>query len=165
MIFLAGLAHAAIYVQQDKGGNLTYSDTPLSDSAKTVTPPSQTFQEPPAPPASLPVLPLPPEAPKPSYTHFAIVSPKDQETIQNQPEITFRIDLKPELQQGDRLQLLLDNQPVGDSGTSTQITLKNVSRGTHEVRAVIMRTGNTIIQQSNTITLYVHRITPQSPAR
>ncbi|OGT45436.1 MAG: hypothetical protein A3E83_00405 [Gammaproteobacteria bacterium RIFCSPHIGHO2_12_FULL_41_20] len=166
ILFMLNIAvcHAAIYMQTNKDGSVTYSDTATTHSSPVVitnsggsisTPlfvhdssvekKTETTQT----TVTAPV--------KQSYKIFEILSPKDQETIQNQPEITVMMKLDPKLQSGDKIQLVLDGKLVGDAAASTQILLSILERGVHQLSAIIIDENKRIILQSNTITIYVHR--------
>jgi len=152
-------------MQQDVAGNLTYSDTPLehgqvvnvsegSDSASSVqSSPELNNSE----PTSLDATP-PAVEEATSYTAFTITSPKDQENIQNQPTLPVDIKLDPKLRKGDKIQLMLDDKPIGDAAESTHITLGQLERGTHQLSAVIINTSQQVLQQTNPITIYVNRV-------
>src|SRR5437588_8336323 len=71
----------------------------------------------------------PPEMERKPYSTFMIVSPKDQETIQNQPVIPVEITTEPKLQDGDRIQLLLDGKFWGEPAPSTHFEMVQVNRG------------------------------------
>jgi len=176
------MGNAAIYMQQDSHGNVTYSDTPLTSTAKEITvQPPDTVSSPASssvnlPSNSAPVIPPPPVTAIPTstepvidqgqrYTNFFISSPTDQQTIQNQPTIPVEITLEPKLQTGNTIQLILDGQPAGSAVASVHPALGLVERGRHQLSAVILDQNQRILQQSNTITIFVQRVGLNSPQR
>lgn len=106
-----------------------------------------------APPTDL----IPPPKVRENYPIFNIASPKEQDTIQNQVTIPVSIAIKPDLAQGDKIQLFLDNQPWGQPRESINLELSGVERGTHMLSAAIVDSHGIIIKQAPGITIYVHR--------
>lgn len=175
LIIIAANTFAAIYMYKDRRGNTVYSDTPNAKSevvnlpdatpaassttttTTTTTTQAKSDQSNVAPEVLNPPIIVQTGEVRKDYTTFMIVNPKDQETIQNQPIISVSIDLKPELQKGDRVQVLLDSKPFGEPVASTDLQLSLVDRGTHQLSAVIIDTNGTIVKQTPSITIYVHR--------
>ncbi len=157
LLFITFNSDAAIYQQQDPQGNITYSDVPLSGS-KTVTQPqsntSTITQTPSTPNVSL-KKPTTPNA-NSVYNNFSISIPQDQATIQNQPEFTVKLALEPSLQNGDKIQVILDGQPWGTPEASTAINMPLVDRGSHQLSARIIDKNQQVIKETQTITIYVH---------
>lgn len=154
----ATICYSAVYMHKDSNGNIIYSDTPLDNAAKinvptvlNYVPSTQSSAVTKDNAKSLIAL------TEKKYTDFEIISPKDQDTIQNQPIFPVILNIKPELQKGDKVQLILDNQIYGIAQESTQIQLDQVERGTHQLYAVLLDKEQRVIQQSNVITIYVHR--------
>lgn len=152
------LCYAAIYKQTDRNGNIIYSDIPVLRNAKTIRSSNSSTEVKSLPPSPVPESkpPVVMEKPPIPYTLFQISSPKDQETIQNQPVITVNLLLKPELQMGDQVQLFVDSKPWGNPTISTQIELVNMDRGIHRLYALLLDDKQTILKQTNIITIYVH---------
>lgn len=156
------ISFASIYMEQQKSGSITYSDTPSASSkqiglpASTNTAPS--FQSTPVPikPTSAPATAS--TETTTAYTTFQITSPKDQESLQNQTGIAVEIKIDPELKKGDKIQLLLDNKLVGTPQASTHLSISLPDRGTHQIYAVVIDPTEKILQQSNTVTIYYHRV-------
>lgn len=94
---------------------------------------------------------------KKPYLVFSISSPKDQDTIQNQPSIPVTLTVEPALQTGDLVQLFYDGKPLDQPAASTTLDLPTLERGVHQVYAVIFSKG-VIVKQTNTITLNVQRV-------
>jgi len=159
-----------MFQQTDSNGNITYSDTQISPNGKKITvysqnemnisTPSSTNQE--------SILktnkPIPsntslPQSTNPlaqSHTLFSIISPQDQETIYNQPVIVIDIKIEPKLNEGERIQILLDGAPTGIPVASTRTQLENIDRGTHQISALLLNKNNQVIKRSEPITIYVH---------
>jgi hypothetical protein len=156
-------SYATIYQQGDVNGNITYSDSPLNSNATIVSPPASTGST--TTPVVNPGSDVSSTATEveastvaiQNYLIFMIDSPKNNETIQNQPVIPVEIKLDPALQEGDQIQLILDEKPWGKSVKGTRLELDGVERGTHQLYAVMMNKDNQIKMKSNVITIYVHR--------
>ena len=93
---------------------------------------------------------------KTPYLSFSIESPLDQETIQNQPNITVKLSIKPDLQENDKIQIYLDGKPWGLAQASTQIDLGRLERGMHQLHAEIIDKEMRFLRKSAVITIYVH---------
>lgn len=161
VIFFSVSAQALVYRSISPTGEVTYSDMPQTGAVEINAPPVNEVPSTMTPNTSgasgqsedanasvAAVLP---------YTTFEIESPKDQDTIQNQPEFTVELHLEPALQAGDKVQLMLDDRLAGAPQTAMQVTLNNVDRGTHRLYAVILDKQNKIIKRTNEITIFVHR--------
>lgn len=158
--FLSAHCFAEIYMQNDQSGNVSYSDMPSKNATPIeITVPTKN----PEPP--------PPEQPKKevvvdikkSYHVFQIVSPKDQETIQNQPILPIDIKVEPQLAEGDKIQIYVDDKAVGKPEATTKFNLNRLIRGTHQIYAVIVDKEKRNIRQSYVITIYIHQAHAATP--
>lgn len=151
-------SYADVYQSTDGNGNILYTDTPSQQAERLI----------------LPRLDLPPKQPQvapesnaaPSgatetkanapYTLFALKTPKDQETLQNESNVTLTIDIKPDLQPGDKIQIYMDGKPIGTPAPTTSFNLGRLERGTHQFYAELMDAQNKVINKTGLITLYLH---------
>ncbi len=168
LVLSAMPCYATVYMQKDNYGNITYSDTPMLNSQIVNMPEegeSSSFQV--TPQISQNHVNITEEstveeqsemAPAPGYTSFAIISPKDQENIQNQPDLKVELKVEPALHKGDKIQLLIDGKFAGDPQTATHIVLGQQDRGTHQLSAIIIDSNQKVLQQTNPITIYVNRV-------
>lgn len=156
LLFTSLVCLAAIYLQKDTEGNFIYSDTPLAPNAQPINSTQRSSTLPVLEPATPPVTPLQKNTKNKPYTTFLIISPTNQETIQNQPTITISIHIEPKLQPGDKIQLYIDGKMWGNPEASTQITLDHIDRGMHQLYATLLNQNGASIKQSNSVTLYVH---------
>jgi hypothetical protein len=112
----------------------------------------------------VPAVPVVPTGPVvTSYRTFLIITPQDQENIQNQVTIPVEVKLEPNLQSGNKVMLVLDGKPQGVGVASTHLTLGNVERGQHTLSAVIVDSNNQVLSRSNSVTIYWHRSSVQMP--
>jgi hypothetical protein len=168
LLLLSSVSAAAdtIYKQTDNNGNIVYTDTPQKNT-QTIIIPSETTPSissaPAAPPAhTSAVIGAPTPATgdtatetRVTYTTFALISPADQETFQNQRLIPVKVLIEPKLQTGDKTQLYVDGKPYGDPAEGSDLTVNQLDRGSHTLSAVIVDTGNLILKSTNTITINV----------
>lgn len=165
LIFFALIFINAIYMHKDNHGHIIYTDTPMPNS-QIVNVPETLYSHPPEtkpetvsnnPVAATQAMIIKEQGTRIDYTLFSIITPKDQETIQNQPIIPVEVDLKPSLQAGDRVQLLLDSKTWGTPVASTHLQMNLVDRGTHQLAAIIVDSNGTIVKETPSITIFVHR--------
>lgn len=172
LILLAALitstAYAAVYMQEGPNGEIIYSDTPAKNAKKINIPTGNTIttrqaKEPTTESSTEGVSDAAEDtqqaAPAGNYNVFEIISPKNGETITNQPNIGVQMKIEPNLAPTDKVQLMLDDSPVGTATSSPYQELGLVNRGTHTLYAVIIGPQNNIIKQTESITIYVQRTT------
>jgi hypothetical protein len=151
-----------VYMQTDQNGNVTYSDMP-ADNARPVNLPQVSTAPAPQPKQAPAAAPAPTTTPVPvpvgnkPYTEFDLVSPVDQETIQNQPSIPVEVKVEPELQPGDKVQIMLDGAPWGPPAPSIHFVFNAPERGTHTMSAELINGSQQVIKETNTVTVYIHQ--------
>lgn len=165
-IFLLLFSHIAfadqVYKQLDKNGNVVYSDQPLSKNATSVSnlnaniAPSTTTNEN-NDDTTQQSTDTTSTTVNQKYTRFAIQSPQDEESIQNQPTITFTFDVYPALKKGDKIQAYLDGNPWDQAFPSNILTFTTPERGTHYVYAELLDKDSRPVMKTNSITIYVHQ--------
>ncbi|AOU99262.1 hypothetical protein BI364_16145 [Acidihalobacter yilgarnensis] len=162
-------AQATIYRWVNAQGDVVFSDVPppngnaqkleLNHPLNTMQTPQQLSGPQPATGSSGQVAP---------YRSLAITSPTNNQSVRaNNGDITVSLSLSPALRPGDRIRLFMDGAQVY-SGTSTQIPLSNVNRGTHMLYAAVETAGGSVAIRSSGIsfTLLRHSIlfNPQQAA-
>lgn len=185
LIIIATTSYAAIYVTQDKAGNVEYTDSPTGDAKEVQVSPLNTVTT--NTPSTAPASEKPeagtvesistakevtpgstadsPAGSAPvatvstltTYKTFNITSPADGASIQNQPVIPVEMQIDPPMVAGDKIQLYLDGKASGVPSSTIYQELGLVERGTHSVYAEIINSQQKAIKKSNTITIYVHR--------
>lgn len=172
-IFLVGLcAYSSsilaqdVYEQVDSNGNITFTDNPSSQNAVKVALPSENSSPGSAAkpnPAqagasnSAPTASAPSDANSKPYKSFEIISPTDQASIQNQPKLNIDIKLDPALRSGDRVQIYLDGKEWGKALPSIHFEFTIPDRGQHSLSAAVFDANLKLLEQTNTITIYVHQ--------
>lgn len=180
LLSISTLSFADVYQSIDQNGNISYSDTPSNDQSKKLSN-SEISQ------SSTVVTTT--RAPQPSgtegnannnpasniaenksvkkpYMQFAIVSPSNEATIQNQPNISVDIKIDPSLQEGDVIQILLDGTPWGAPNATTHFEFPQPNRGVHIISAKLIDKNQIVLKQSNAVRVYIHQahIPTQPPA-
>lgn len=161
--FAAGAAPAWRWV--DANGIVHYSDTPVEGAVRIDLPEGRGI----APaassrPAAPPQAPASVQEPTQRYTQFDIVSPAQQETFWNTGgNLTVQIALQPVLQQGHRLDILLDGTPQNFSATGTSMTLSEVFRGIHTIQAVILDGSGSEVLRSQPVQFMIQQTSLLNP--
>jgi hypothetical protein len=159
LLLISFICSAAIYMQSSGGDATSYSDMPTQGSQVVNV-------------SGAPVMKMSPTAPTTSkaatpakkaakdthqpYTSFSISSPVDQQTYQNQRDVEVSIDIKPKLQKGDAIGLVVDGAEFGTPSTSTQFSLHQLNRGTHQISAYLVGKDKNVLNQTGTVTFFIH---------
>lgn len=102
------------------------------------------------------------------YAVLQIIQPRMDETIHsNLDEVEVRIHVVPPLRvsQGDRVRIILDGKTLPHTWTSTRFLLRDVYRGTHTLRAVIIDREGVPLIASNRIVFYQWHASRLFPGR
>ncbi|MFV2004285.1 MAG: hypothetical protein ACC650_03725 [Gammaproteobacteria bacterium] len=154
--------NAEMYKGLDDEGNVIYSDKPFDNSEK-FTPPSLSIVDAPKIPPKEEVI----EEEKPAetkYTAFSIVSPTNNETIWNEPQLIVSVRLKPALNtvQGHNIWLLMDDKPLVKNSKSLSLPIGRADRGEHKLQAQIKNKKGKIIKRTKTVTVHIkNTVVPQ----
>ena len=157
---------AGLYKGLDEEGNVVYSDTPF-DNAKEIKPPPLSVTKPIKVKPKVTLKETGEEAsPGTNYTRFNIVSPTNNQTIRNVPNLTVNLKIKPDLDviRGDNIWLFFDGKPLVKNSRSLSIPIGRANRGAHTVQAQLRSKTGKIIRSSNTITIHVKNSVAPVPA-
>jgi hypothetical protein len=92
------------------------------------------------------------------YASFTIVQPSDDETIRNdEGTVSIGISLTPGLAEGHVIHLYLDGTKLDSDIKQTQISLQQLSRGTHSLQAKIVNAEGESLKDSNSITFHLRQ--------
>ena len=81
-----------------------------------------------------------------TYTRAVVVSPADDAAVRsNAGNLTVLTHVEPQLQDGHRLQLLVDGTPRGAAGRNPEFHIENVDRGTHSLQLQIVDDSHRIL--------------------
>lgn len=166
---LSSLIHAGLYKSLGPDGETVYTDFPVSGSTE-INPsdlPQLSTYNPRDLPASLTAPQTTPQ-PEPSnqttlanYSHFSIIAPTNQATLNNNAETTPRLNLAlaPSLkvEAGHFIQLSVNGSRQAPHYTTLELELPQLNRGENLIRAsVIDPTGKELIA-TPVITLHVQQ--------
>ncbi|KTB71173.1 hypothetical protein AO068_18975 [Pseudomonas sp. ICMP 3272] len=160
-------ALAQIYKYTDANGNTAFSNQPPNGTKTEVVelPPLNSIekQTPARPvvnstPQPAPAQPQPQSQPQTAYDVLELTDlPTDEALRANNGTFIIGVKIQPRLQQNHRLQLLLDGNLYGQPSNLPRFQVVNIDRGEHSF-AVVVKDGERIIQQSETITLTIQRV-------
>ncbi len=158
------VAHAGLYKGLDDEGNVVYSDKPF-DNAEQFIPPAITVMDPPKVKAKEEVV----EEEKPAefkYTDFNIVSPKNNQTIWNEPDLTVSLQLKPALntEEGHSIWLLMDGKPLVKNSQSLSLQIGRSDRGAHQLQAQVKNKEGKIIVRTRAVVVHIKNTVVSRPA-
>jgi len=153
---LAVPTQAQIYKWVMPDGSIRYSDKPQPGGKEVKLPPLQTYTAPP----------IPAKAAKKSeasttqaieYKTFVVQSPKNNEVIRNNAGmISIQLSLEPALRSAHSIEIFMDGKSVG-SGKGTRISLTNVDRGSHTIKASVKDESGKAIKQTASVTFHLLR--------
>ena len=91
------------------------------------------------------------------YSEFRITHPANGEAIRdNAGNVNVDLSLEPSLRTGDKIELYLDGQSIG-GGKDTGITLADMDRGSHSIKAVVKNAAGQVVARSNSVTFTLQR--------
>ena len=92
------------------------------------------------------------------YSRVEISSPGNDSLIYyDQPQVTVRLALTPELQAGHLVQFMLDGYPHGRPVAETDHIIDNLQRGSHSLSARVLNAKGGLVGQSAPVTIHVQR--------
>ena len=155
-----GLVNAQIYKSVDANGVVTFSDTPPKgpqDKVEKLQAPSQVNSMQAITVRSIDAGDRDSGETEAERT-LSIVSPMDNATIPMGAAIfDVSVEAKPELGDGESLELYLDGEKVGEAQTALSWTLTYVIRGAHTLEAKWTSEDGSILATSEPITVFVLR--------
>ncbi len=181
-MFIASIsiANAGVYKGVSSDGEVVYSDVPFRASAEFIAPPIAVLE---MPDVILDKV-LTEEAVKAKkteadkmaaaqaetgkkeilrqaeypYTKFYIKSPKDKQSIWNNPELAVSLHLTPSLNnvKKHKIWLLLDGEPLVKNSISMSIPTGRLDRGEHKLQAQVRDSKGKLLIKTKTIVVYIH---------
>lgn len=85
---------------------------------------------------------------------IAIISPKNNQTLQNERHISVHVAVYPKLKPGDKVTIYVDKKP-NVSASSTVLKIFILDRGKHQIDAELIR-ANRQIAHSQSIKIFLH---------
>jgi len=152
-----GNVSAKIYKYVNKNGVVEYSDTPKQGAQEIKLKPITIWHFNKS--ATPPKLAIKKELPSFTYKRISILSPANQTALYSTDgKLRVSIQIVPTLRTSDYLEFLVDGNPTLKS-TNTQVTLKNLYRGTHQISANIVNGKGKVLLSSTPITITIHKPT------
>ncbi len=151
---------AEVYRQTDSQGNVTFTDTPGKGAEAVKIGPVTTIKMPKLRDIKAPSAPEPQPASDSTgtpYSKIRFTSPQDQQAFYSgNGNIELQVTSTPPLQDGDRFEVMLDGQPVGQ-GQGGTFAVRNVFRGTHKAQVNVVDQKGRPVATGESITFTVHR--------
>lgn len=155
LLVLPLASHATIYKWKDSQGNEHFSDKPVKGAKRVKLPYLQTYQPIAVPQTTATESTLSKAA---GYKSITITQPANEATIRNNfGSVAVSVVLDPTLASGDKLQLLLDGQPVGEPQQATAFNIEGIYRGTHSLAVQVIDAAGKPIGESGAVTIFMHR--------
>ena len=149
--------NAALYKGVDSEGNVVYSDTPFEDAEKFAPPPISVMETPESKAEKKAA-----EEKKPAefkYISFDIISPTNNQTIRNDPDVKVSLKLKPGLntEEEHNIWMLVDGKAVIKNTQSQSLQIGRLNRGAHKLQAQIRNKEGKIMVRTRTTVIYIHQ--------
>jgi len=147
-------ASAKIYVWRNEQGVLVFSDSPRPGAEEVKVNPQNTMS---SSSIKTEVLDITPQKIPDKYT-VEISQPKDQATIRDNTGSVYIAGLvKPLFKTGLNTQLYLDGNKYQKPQSRAIYILRNINRGEHKIKLVLVNNKGKEIASSKEITFYMHR--------
>ncbi|MFT4797997.1 MAG: hypothetical protein ACJAYE_000930 [Candidatus Azotimanducaceae bacterium] len=153
-------AENTVFKSQDAEGNTVFSDQASEEAEEIVIDAPQTFKAQPTGGLFQPSKPEPVVETGPAYKSLRIVSPENDIAVRdNAGNLIVRFTLDPALQPNHSLQLILDGKLHSERKSAGPISLANLDRGTHQLKAQIIEDeSGEILQSSNSVSTTILRV-------
>jgi len=92
------------------------------------------------------------------YETLTILQPKHNETIPpGQLDVVVQVRSRPALQDGHRIQVLMNGKVASTRASTTSIVLSDLIRGSHQIKAQIIDADGQVKKSSKSLTIHVKR--------
>ena len=151
------VADAQLYKGVDADGKVVYSDKPFAAAEKYTPPPISVMDA-----AKVKVDEKKTEEKKPAefkYISFDIVSPVNNQTIRNEPDVAVSLRIKPGLNtdENHRIWMMVNGKPVMKNTESLSFKVGRLDRGANELQAQIRDKSGKIVARTRTTVVFVHQ--------
>ena len=162
----------SVYREVDEQGRVTFTDkpSPTQPSEKIKLKSTNT-----QPAVAIPLPEQPEEVDQSEgdetavpYSVYRITQPSQEVTIPTgQMDVVVQLELKPSLQSGHLVTYYHNGVALGEAVATTSVTLTELIRGQHDIRAEVVDGSGNIKAKTKTIIFYVQRYRPRPnrPAR
>jgi len=156
LVYMA-VADAQLYKGVDAEGKVVYSDKPFAAAEEYTPPPISVMDA-----ANVGVNEKKKEEKKPAelkYISFDIVSPVNNQTIRNAPDVNVSLRIKPGLNTDEdhRIWMLVNGKPVIKNTQSLSFKVGRLDRGANELQAQIRNKSGKIVARTRTTVVFVHQ--------
>ncbi len=146
---------AKVYVWRNEQGILVFSDTPKPGAEVVIKEPDNIIQS--NSTYDIKVLDINPKETTEQY-EIAITTPSNNTTIRdNTGSIYISGAITPRFKPNWEVQLVLDEKPYPSPKKHAIFSLKNIDRGEHTIKMLLLDEKGKIIASSKTVTFYMHR--------
>ncbi len=151
-----------VYKWVDENGVMHFSDQPHENAQKVQVAPPQTYK---APKVQAPVQPESQQGGDANTYECQVVSPENDETLPNAYSVTATVRVNPTPHDGDQVLLLLDGTPVpAFPRGGGSLTISNMDRGTHTLKAIVQDASGKPVCQSPNVTFTILQPSILNPA-
>ena len=158
LVLFATASQAKIYKWIMPDGSVKYSDQPQEGGGaeQVELPPLQTYTPQPVPKKTVKQSPQPKAV---TYEVFKVTAPAADATIRdNAGNFSVEFEVNPGLATGHSIEVFMDGFSLERSRRG-EVSLTNVSRGTHRIYGVIVDKSGTEFARSETVTVHLQRAT------
>lgn len=144
-----------IYVWRNADGILVFSDTPKPGAEEMSTKQGNVIQS--TTSIETKVLDITPQE-IPEQFAIDITTPKNNATIRdNTGSIYISGAIKPRFKSDLNVQLMLDEKPYDEPQKNATFSLRNIDRGEHKIKMLLIDDKGKVIASSEPVTFYMHR--------
>ena len=145
---------AKVYVWRNDAGVLVFSDSPMPGAEEVEMDPNRQNV---SPSINTSILDINPKKLDDKF-EVEIVRPTNNSTIRdNTGSIHVSGRIKPVFKQGLSIQLIIDGTPYKAPQKHSMFALRDIERGEHQIKLVLLNTKGKIIASSKPVTFYMHR--------
>jgi hypothetical protein len=145
-----------VYVWRNESGELVFSDSPKAGAEEITTSDANVIKS--ITRVDAKVLDINPQQISKISYNINVSSPKNQTTIRdNTGSVFISANITPTFKQGLKVQLILDGVPEAQAQALTVFSLKNIDRGEHTIKMLLINETGKVIASSKLVTFYMHR--------
>ena len=152
---------AKLYKCEDAEGNTIYTDEACADGKQLKLPPLQTYTPARVPPASAATDQNTKDKKKPKgYTSLIITKPENDSVVRdNTGKVTISYTLTSPLEtaRGHRFVIAVNGKKLKTKGTTSQIQLSDITRGTHTIQIHVIDNDDKILISSKPTSFHMKR--------
>ena len=155
------IVSAELYKGLNAEGNVVYSDTSFKDAEIFIPAFLTITNAPKVKRKNIKEITKEETAAAFKYTDFDIISPIDNQTIWNQPELTVSLQLKPGLNidEGHTVWLMMNGKTMVKNSQNMSIQIGRAERGAHQLQAHVKDTDGKTVASSRAIIVHIKQTT------